>query len=224
MMIDDNASQCNGKIIAFMGLPASGKSSIATHLSSILDLKVFLEPEESSWPDAVLRREISGYFTAITWFRATRVPQLYLAEQLRASGETVLLDSYYDKLLYCYLEKPGMEWLIRPKDKYFQVIKLLSDLDYQYLPNVDCIVFLKVSFDDWKYFVNKRNRGLDNDELFRKSYETQAYFLDAVHQYIEVSKADLIVHQQSITSPFVESQKICEILLKNNIVQRKGIS
>lgn len=207
-----------GKIIAFVGLPASGKSSIVKEMSQILTIRTFLEPEESLWPDAVLKRDLSGYFTAISWFRSIRVPQLYLADKLRQAGETIVLDSYYDKLISQYLGKPGMEWLINPEDNYYKVVKSISELDFDLLPNVDCIVFLQIDFDVWMHLVNKRNRVLDNDILFRKSFNTQAYFLDAVYHYARLSGAKVVIHQQANTSPKIEALKVCEILRREKII------
>ncbi len=213
-----------GKLIAFMGLPASGKSSIVSELSAILSLEAFLEPEETSWPDAVLKRELSGYFTAITWFRSIRVPQLFMANKLRDEGKTVLIDSYYDKLIYHYLGKPRMEWLISPTDKYYEAIKLLSELDYEYLPNADCIVFLRLNFDDWMQLIHKRNRQLDNDELFRESFVTQDYFLDAINAYSNLTGAKIIVHEQTISSPYIQAQNIASTLLAEKIIKDQGQS
>ncbi len=211
----------DGKLIAFMGLPASGKSSTVRALSLMLDASVFLEPEEDLWADAVLKRDLSGYFTAVTWFRSMRVPQLYLANGLRVQGQTVFVDSYYDKLIYYYLGKPGMDWLISPDDKYYAAMKLITELDYKYLPNADCIVFLRLSMDNWRELVHRRNRQLDNDQMFLRSFATQDYFLEAAQEYVRSTGATLIIHDQAISSPTVEAQRIYNSLRAKGILDKE---
>ncbi len=76
----------SGALIAFFGLPGAGKSSIAAELSGLVGGTLLLEPEEDEWADAVLAREVSGYFTAVTWFRSIRVPQIHQADVGRAKS------------------------------------------------------------------------------------------------------------------------------------------
>jgi len=41
----------------------------------------------------------------LMWFRSIRVPMLLEAQKLSENDKIVLIDTYYDKLLYYYLNK-----------------------------------------------------------------------------------------------------------------------
>jgi hypothetical protein len=75
--------QKQGLLIAGVGLPAAGKSTILKTLAEKRGWQHFAEPEEAFWPPSVRRHEMAGIFTALTWFRATRVSNLYAANASR---------------------------------------------------------------------------------------------------------------------------------------------
>lgn len=172
-----------GKLIAAIGLPGSGKSSLISLVAKKYGGHCFLEPEENDWTDAVHMRDQVGHITALTWFRATRVPMLYKADSLRKAGEIVFIDSYYDKLISKYIGKKGMEWLISPIDRYFHIAKSLSLIDYDELPNADCLVSFRVSQRRWDFMLNKRNRDLDKSSALQDTFHTQEYFIEAAEAY-----------------------------------------
>ena len=170
-----------GRLIGFMGLPGSGKSSLIAFLAKKVAAKVFLEPEEEEWADCVKRRSEVGPFSGLQWFRSIRVPQLYEARRLADDGELVFLDSLYDKLCVKYLGKPGLEWVITPTDRYFEVAKMIATLDNTCLPDVDAIVSICVDETDYKRFLKIRNRTRDASLV--KAWYTQEYFLNAAKDY-----------------------------------------
>ena len=112
-----------------------------------------------------------------------RVPSLFQADQLRNSGNTVFVDSYYDKLVSKYMGMQGMEWLIPSSDPYFGVIRQMAELDWKYLPDADCVVSFRVDRDAWQERLNKRNRQLDADSQVSNTFDTQELFLDAAEKY-----------------------------------------
>lgn len=134
------------------GIPGAGKSSTTHELSKIIKAKAFIEPEESLWSEIVKNREIYGLFTGITWFRGVRVKQLFDAEKINKKNENVLLDTYYDKLIYLYLGKPGLNWLISPTDPYFKATEEMA--------NADVVIGLKISEDVWESFIENRKNLL----------------------------------------------------------------
>lgn len=203
-----------GKIIAAFGIPGSGKSSTTSEIGKILNFKTFHEPEESEWGDAVFHRNLSGSFTAIMWFRSLRVPQYFLADELRISGITTMLDSYYDKLFHLYLESDEMDWLIDRSDLYYNELRNISAKDYKYLPDVDILIFFRQTKENWKKFILKRNRDLDNDESFKKSFNLQEDMLIAAEKYCKERNCELIIHDQSFSDPMAEAKKISKILEK----------
>src|SRR6185295_17024232 len=130
----------SGLLIAGVGLPASGKSTLLKGLADKNNWNCFVEPEEHEWATAVEGRGLSGVFTALTWFRAVRVPNLYAADALRQNGEISVIDSYYDKLMGYYFGKPQMDWLMEPTDPYHNLVALMSRIDTEYLPSADLII------------------------------------------------------------------------------------
>ncbi|HTL66696.1 MAG TPA: HD domain-containing protein [Lacunisphaera sp.] len=169
-----------GYIVAALGIPCCGKSTVMRYFAAKLGASYYREPEEWKWPDAVSYRDRSGYATAITWFRCIRVPNLYRAEEdARRNGEFAVVDSYYDKMLHLYLDSPAMEWLISKSDPYYASIAEIAALDYKQLPNIDLLICFKVSKDDWKRLRKIRGRDLDEDEKFGDSFGMQEVMLDA---------------------------------------------
>ena len=208
-----------GVLLAFMGLPGSGKSSVAQELSRLCNAGFFgAEPEADSWPDAVRYRALSGQFTAITWFRCRRVPQLYLADNCRRLGRLAIVDSYYDKLFHYYLGTPGFEWLISPTDPYFGVMKHIAEVDLEHLPNADCIVFLQVTLEIWLEFLRRRNRETDSDEELLQSYDAQNMLLSAVDKYARENHIRTVVQLQEASTPATVAKALRRKLLSEKII------
>jgi len=189
-----------GKLIVAVGLPCSGKSSVMGALGSMINAQVFLEPEEHEWGKAVLQWDQCCHFTGLMWFRSARVPLLREADRIRTAGGIALVDSYYDKLIAHYLARPGMEWLLSPSDPYFELAMGIARTDWRVLPDADCIVTFEVGREDWRRMLALRNRALDRDEAFSKSYETQRYFIEAALQLAVERNLRIVPFQQAFGS------------------------
>ncbi|MGO4649583.1 hypothetical protein AB4305_32315 [Nocardia sp. 2YAB30] len=172
----------NVGLITALGLPCTGKSTVMSELAALSGLPMFLEPEEHVWPAAVMDRDECGHFTGLMWFRSIRVPMLYQADRLARAGSCVIVDSYYDKALRCYLGKPGMEWLIHPGDRYFDVARQIADHDWHSLPDARCVVTFELDYAAWRTLLAARNRTLDRDPAVIASYTTQQYFIEAAQR------------------------------------------
>lgn len=203
-----------GAIIAAFGIPGSGKSTTTGEIGRLLNIKTFHEPEESEWGEAVKNRSLAGNFTALMWFRSIRVPQYFKAKILKENGEITMLDSCYDKLFYLYYNKQGLEWLITKEDFYYSDMINIAKKDYQILPDIDVLVFFKQSKENWEKFISIRNRKLDQEDGFKKSFILQDAFIDAVQQYCEEKNCKLIIHEQSFSNPKAEAEKIVKKLTK----------
>ena len=170
LQMQKGVSATNGKLICMIGLPGSGKSSVTTELSKILNKTAFCEPEEPFWPDCVTKRTLSGAFSAHMWFRSLRTCQLYQASMIAKQGHTALVDSYFDKLMYFCLGRPGMEWLLNPDDSYFDVARQMARVDLETLPLPDFLIFFDLDFKTWRQLLQTRLRqtevGLFTDEVF----------------------------------------------------------
>lgn len=213
-----------GKLIVAMGLPGSGKSSVIKKIGELTNTKCFLEIEESEYTEVVRRRDIYGSFTAMTWFRAMRMPNLYEAAELAKNGSNVFLDTYYDKLLSKYIGKDGMEWLISTDDEYYNIIRNITELDYTNLPDADCIISFELTYETWIRFLRMRNRQLlDNDQLFLDSFKTQEYFMEAAQQYCQEQESKgnsctFIRFQQEFSSLEDSAMRLLKLLQQHRIV------
>jgi hypothetical protein len=195
-----------GTIIAGMGLPGAGKSTVFAALTDVLILEgktavLMREPEEPQWPAAVTERDTSGYITALTWFRSQRVPGLFQAAAIRGRGDIALIDSYYDKLIHLYFDKPGLEWLMKPDDPYRNAYRELIAIDHDRLPDADCVVSLVVGPERWRELVRGRGRELDRKAHLLDTYETQAAFLQATEDYCENKGIPCIRFENDFPTP-----------------------
>lgn len=127
-----------------------------------------------------------------------RVPQLYMASEIRNNGGIAIVDSYYDKLLSRYLGHSLMGWLIPRTDAYFDLMASLSELDWSYLPDADHLVFLKVNESQWKTLLSSRNRKLDKEKGLLDSFPTQEAFLRAAREAAEERGTKLHIFDQII--------------------------
>jgi deoxyadenosine/deoxycytidine kinase len=209
-----------GLVIVAMGLPGSGKSSVFRELSMEIGASFFSEPEEKCWPAAVINRELSGNFSMLTWFRSIRVPMLFQADLIKKNGGLALVDSYYDKLLIQYLGKEGMEWLMSPDDPYYDVVKQVALLDWEHLPNADVLVFFDIDFDTWMSFLKKRNRKLDNDVFFLKSYATKNLFWNAAEHLAKVNSPKIVRFAQKDLSPHEAALNLKNLLIQEGVLKQ----
>ena len=187
--------------LAFAGLPSSGKSSTARALGRILEIETLLEPEETDWPELVRERETMGAFTALTWFRTVRVPQLFIAEQKRRKETSLIVDSYYDVLIGDYLGKAPFDWLMPTDDPYFEAASAMVQADWERLPKADVLVFLRLDEGTWTEFMKKRDRDFDRSAQLQSHFEMQDLMLEAAQRTCKEHHTKLIVIEQRAGSP-----------------------
>lgn len=199
-------------LIVLVGIPGSGKSTTVKKLASLMKVRYFVEPEEKKWSDAAKDWKTYGSFSMLMWFRSIRTPMLIKADELSENGETVLIDTYYDKLLHYYIDKHCMRWLLSPSDRYFPVMKEIAAIDKDILPDANIIVFFEVEKENWLKFLKSRNRITDNEEIFLKNFETQKFLLEATQKLCEERGIELIIFQKGNLSPEDSAKKIKEIL------------
>lgn len=209
----------NGKLIVAFGIPGSGKSSVFEALSRQIESNIFHEPEEESWGKAVKDRELCGNFTAIMWFRSERVPQLYEAARIKENGDIALVDSYYDKLFYLYMNMDGLQWLFKASDPYYDEMRMVAKKDHDLLPKADCMVFFQVDRETWGKFLDLRRRELDQDQVFLENcFNAQESFLKVAKQYCQDTGTLLVVVDQVYDSPGNAAVLLRQTLDKHNII------
>lgn len=169
-----------------------------------------LEPEE--WPAAVQQRDTVGAFTALSWFRAMRVPNLYAAATARAQGEVALVDSYYDKLCVHWLRRPGMEWLLPPDDPWADLAVAVAQRDWELLPSPDAVVSFEVDNEVWREFLMRRGRSLDDTFAISGQFGCQPYFLNAAEALREHEGVPVIRFRQELSSPAEAAAQLLKVL------------
>ena len=202
-------------LVVFVGIPGSGKSTTVKELAKLFNIKhFFVEPEEEKWADAAKDWKTYGNFSMLMWFRSIRVPMLLEAQKLSEGGEVVFIDTYYDKLLYYYLDKYCMRWLISPSDLYFEPMKRIAEIDKDVLPNADIVVFFEISKKNWLDFLETRHRQTDRDEDFMKNFETQKFLLEATQKLCAEKGIELIIFPQDDSSIQDTALKLKNLLAK----------
>ncbi|OPZ21563.1 MAG: hypothetical protein BWZ03_00785 [bacterium ADurb.BinA186] len=202
-----------------VGISGSGKSTLAKELAAVTHAKIFLEPEEKEWPELVKRSNFYGEFAAMTSLRNLRVKNLYDAKRARDEGDTAIVDSYYDKITSYYIDKPGMEWLISPKDPYFEAAQILTNVDTQHLPDADCMIFLDIDIETWQKFLKLRNRNRDHIEGFQESfYLYKKYIEDAVVKLSHERGIRLIKYSPNSDDIKVQANRIKHDLIKQQVL------
>ena len=180
-----NNQKKKGILIAAMGLPSVGKSSVIRELGMLLGCKTLIEKEESYWNQAISDRDKNhDFFTANMSFRCMRVPYYYEASRDVEEGKLVLLDTFYDKLSYLYMEdKVNFKWLFDDDSAYYNSLKEIVKLDYENLPDADYLIFFDIERDVWKKFMVKRGRKLDENKDFINSFDGIKKMKEAVDEY-----------------------------------------
>lgn len=191
-----------------MGLPSSGKSSAVRALAEILRAACFLEPEEDQWPALIQRRDVVGRFTALTWFRCARLPGLFDAKEISDGGGIAIVDSYYDKLLALYIDRPEFAWLIPRGDPYFDVAIRMAKEDYERLPTTDILIFLKVCQEVWLRLMQGRGREFDASAKLAEHFAMQDCMEAACRRFAETIGVRLIVVEQRYSSPSDTAQLV----------------
>jgi len=209
----------NGKLISAMGIPASGKSSVIRELAILMgtDTVSYYEPDENDskfpWPKAVSSRQIYGYFGSITWFRSMRVPLLYDAAKAASLGKPALIDSYYDKLLYNYIGKDGLDWFLPRYDAYYTIVEAMAKKDYECLPEADIVICFVVSKPLWRKFLSMRGREMDKELEFEKQcFSLQEQLIKACDKYAKDFGKAVIFFEQDDSSPFIAAQRLQNLL------------
>jgi hypothetical protein len=198
-------------LIALAGLPSAGKSTTAKALAGQLGCPVFIEPEEELWPPAVSDRNRSGCFTALSWFRSMRVPQLFEAAEASRSGRAVI-DSYYDVLLAAYLGTEPFAWLMPPDDAYFPLATRMAELDWKLLPKADVLVFLSLGEAVWKVFMSRRGREFDRDAKLSNHFAMQGLMEEACRKAESEHGTRLLIISQEDSTPDDTAARILQKL------------
>ena len=137
-----------------IGIPGSGKSTIARELAKLMHGKCYLEPNNNDLPDFVKHRDTYGTFSTITWFRNERVKQLMTA--VKNNDQLSVIDTYFDKLMYLCRNSKGLNWMVSKNDCYWEACAAMWKADYFALPQADIACELEITNDLWLQFIDRR--------------------------------------------------------------------
>ena len=186
-----------GLIIAGVGIPGIGKSTIFKELSKIINGSIlYSEPEEKNWPALIMNKDRIDKFSYITAFRNLRIQNYFDASEKRDSGSLVLIDSYFDKIAKFLLGKPGMEWLT-PDSVYYKAIIEMAYADFVSLPEPDAFVFLNAEFSIWESLITKRNRQIDMQRNLKGTYSMQNQIYKALQNFRTPIVSYKLIHDKA---------------------------
>lgn len=163
------------------------------------------------------------------FFRCIRVPQLFEARRLVETDKLVLIDSYYDKLSSLYIkDKKNFSWIFdygneeekNTNSEYYKCLEKITEIDYQTLPDADYIIFLETTENVWRQFLLRRNRQLDRNSQFLRSFDGQESMKNAVFQYqidqeAKGKRVEIINHFQRFDSANTIAWEIYRKIKKN---------
>jgi len=149
-----------GKIIAVVGAPRSGKSFLVQKLADHFKAETFLEGEEGEFP-ARIEEDIKNNIRPlerILWFRTMLVDRYLKAMELREQGKTVILDVFW--------MSPQMfiDTLLEGFER--ELMWHVGRQDQKILGWPDLTIFLKVTETSIRKFITLGGRDFDNSEEF----------------------------------------------------------
>ncbi len=149
-----------GKIIAVVGAPGCGKSTLVKKLAKHYNGIPVLEGEEKDYPKRIIddMANRNRNMELFVWWRNKLVTEMLKARKLSAKGKVVIMDTFwlnnntYIKAFFKGFEK--------------EIMEDLSELDGKFLPRPDVILVLSASESKTKEFIKRRNRSFDTSKEF----------------------------------------------------------
>lgn len=185
-------------ILAFMGIPCSGKSTIARMLAASLQkTETKFEVEEDYYPEKIklhfTNRKLYGYYDIFCYFREQHIFNLKEAVERKVQGLSTIVDCYYEKIFSDFFKVDTSNWFIDKTHPDFKRISKITDADAIQIPNVDIFIFLKISQKFHKKLLKSRGRVADMGE---KVFDSQAAFLQASQIYCKKTNTPLLLIEQ----------------------------
>lgn len=199
-------------LLALMGLPACGKSTLTSELAVASGGVGFVEPEESDWPAVVLDTHTYGQFECLMWFRNTRVPMYLKAASLARQGRFAVVDSVWDKLFISFMAESCMHWVLSPESPYYEAAQAVAAADHLHLPDPDAIVFITVDEMLWLQLLRQRGREYDVNVGLAEHFEMQRVLHEVVVRYCQARDIPLLTLRQELLTPKdAADQILCEL-------------
>lgn len=151
-----------GKIIAVVGVPASGKSFLVKKLAQHYKAIAFFEGEEKDLPKRVtenLKKNIRNLET-IVWFRNKLAKEIVKAKKLAQKGRNMILDTFW------LSNECDVKSMLKGFEK--DIVTELSNFDRKILDYPNIVIFLKISGQTINNFVKKGKENLIKEILLLK--------------------------------------------------------
>lgn len=188
----------NGKIIAIIGAPRSGKSFLASKLAAKLGFELFLEGHDGGVP-MFLEKDIQNNQNSlrrILWFRNRQVAHFLEARKMKSLGKGIVLDTFWiDNQMY-------IDVLLNGYDA--DVAGEMMQIDQKTLEWPEVIVYLKNSELKTKEFIALGGREFDADEDFyqktivplQEKYEKILALAPSATQFITIDRSGMDFEQE----------------------------
>ena len=154
-----------GKIIAVVGAPATGKSTLVRFLGKKLKAKIILEGEEKDVPKFIkdnISKDKNGFQT-ILWFHNRLVKQYLKALEWKKEEKVIVLDTFWlSNIFYT-------STMLKNK-KEREIITDMIKTTEKILPYPDIIIYLKSDKKTIKEWMEKRGRSFEGK--FKEYLET----------------------------------------------------
>lgn len=149
-----------GKIIAIIGAPASGKSTLAKMFGKKLKARVFLEGEEQHLPDYIKKNiaQNKNGLQTILYFHNKTVNQYLEALKLKEKGIVTILDTFWFSNIF-YLDT-----MIKDKNERNLLIDLIS-VTGKLLSLPDVIIYIQAKNETIKQRITDRGRSFEKNFL-----------------------------------------------------------
>lgn len=190
------------KIIAVIGPPASGKSTLIRSLNKKYKIRPFMEGEEKDLPNFIknnIDRNIKGLQT-ILFFHNQYLRQYSEAIKLSHNGEIVLLDNFWlANLFYINIMLKDKEDKLMAED--------LIVLTGKILPEPDIVLYLEIADKTIKERIKQRGRK------FEKNFLTNA---------LKINKEYYNFFNQKHFKKYLNTSKIIKINSDNHNLNKIG--
>lgn len=150
----------NGKIIAIVGGPRSGKTFLVDRLAKHYKGISILEGEEKDFPESI-REDIQKNIRPlerISWFRNKLIKEFLFALKMKQEGKIVIIDNFWISYqLYIDALADGFEG---------SIIHDMAVIDRNTLEWPDLVIVLSLSENGIRNFIKRGGREFDSGENF----------------------------------------------------------